>query len=151
MSEFHLISTFISHLYLNITSRKKDGPREHQENTPKKGCLSTLVELFLFVWFIVGKLLPKFVPNATLFLLKMTVIYLIGNVWVYSVHRMVRYEPAYGQNYCNETLHLFSFWVITISWVFAGLHCCCHCCLFLVAGWWSKKPVVEWASRTQPA
>jgi hypothetical protein len=47
---------------------------------------------------------------------------------------MVRYEPAYGQSYCNETLYLFSFWVITISWVLAGLFCCCCCCLVLVAG-----------------
>ena len=96
--------------------------------------ITVIITVIILLLFLLLTLLPISVSNAFLFLLNVAIIFLIGNVWVYSVQRMVRYEPAYGQSYCNETLYLFSFWVITVSWVIAGLFCCCCCCLVLVAG-----------------
>jgi hypothetical protein len=70
------------------------------------GCLN----LFLFTWFVAG------------------------NVWVYS-HYKPHFSPPPHEpyNYCNPTLYLFSFWVITISYMIVGLLCLCTCCLGLCA------------------
>lgn len=91
--------------------KKRDSAANNNENEfAKKSCLSSLVELFLFIWFI------------------------LGNVWVYSIQKSVQYNPEITQTYCHETLYLFAFWVITISWIFTGLFFCCCCCVILVAG-----------------
>lgn len=98
---------------INVIKKREvtESPQNNNENKfAKKSCLSSLVELFLFVWFI------------------------LGNIWVYSIHKTVQYNSEITQNYCNETLYLFAFWVVTLSWIFSGLFCCCCCCVVLVAG-----------------
>lgn len=70
------------------------------------GCLN----LFLFTWFVAG------------------------NVWVYS-HYKPHFSPPLHQpyNYCDQTLYMFAFWVITLSYMIVGLLCLCTCCLGLCA------------------
>ena len=68
------------------------------------------LNLFLFTWFIAG------------------------NIWVYSNYKP-HFTPPLHQplNYCNKTLYLFSFWVITVSYIIVCILCLCTCCLGLCA------------------
>ena len=69
-----------------------------------------VLNLFLFTWFIAG------------------------NVWVYSKYKPHFVPPLHEPlNYCNGTLYLFSFWVITASYILMGLICFCICCLGVCA------------------
>jgi hypothetical protein len=56
-----------------------------------------------------------------------------GNVWVYSIRTSVSYEPGSSQ-YCDQTCYLFSFWIITATYIFLTFLCCCCCCILLIAG-----------------
>lgn len=76
----------------------------------KKSCLSSVIELFLFAWFI------------------------CGNVWVYSVKDIVTNDSPTAASYCNYTCYYFAFWSITVSWILIGLFCCCCCCVLTIAG-----------------
>lgn len=112
---FGCLSTILRTISSCISLWKKQGatasPEDNDENKfAKKNCLTSLVELFLFIWFI------------------------LGNVWVYSIKQNVQYSPEIIQTYCHQTLYLFAFWVITLSWIFTALFCCCCCCVVLVAG-----------------
>ena len=53
-----------------------------------------------------------------------------GSVWVYGIHG--DYSAHEGDaNYCNDTLYLFAFILITIAWGCLGLVflvACCACC-----------------------
>lgn len=65
-----------------------------------------VLNLFLFIWFIVG------------------------NIWVYSKYRL-NLISLLGDllNYCNLIFYLFVFWVIIVSYILMGLICFCICCL----------------------
>ncbi|XP_066925519.1 transmembrane protein 272-like [Clytia hemisphaerica] len=65
-----------------------------------------VLNLFLFTWFVAG------------------------NIWVYSKYKP-NYTPPPHQpfNYCNKTVYVFAFWVITTSYLMLGLICLCTCCL----------------------
>lgn len=52
-------------------------------------------------------------------------------VWVYGIYQP-SYDPLLGNLYCDKTLYLFSFWVLTSVYIFLGLiflfvllGCCC--------------------------
>jgi len=94
----------------NCYSLFKKRSTDEQHEIGKKGCLSSLIDLFLFAWFIAG------------------------NVWVYSIYKTVQYDPANMEFYCHKTCYLFSFWIITISWIMTGFLCCCCCCILVVVG-----------------
>lgn len=69
-----------------------------------------VLNLFLFTWFIAG------------------------NIWVYSKYRPNPTPPPSDPlNYCNPTLYLFAFWVITASYILMGSICFCICCLGVCA------------------
>lgn len=69
-----------------------------------------VLNLFLFTWFIAG------------------------NIWVYSKYRPNPSPPPSDPlNYCNPTLYLFAFWVITASYILMGSICFCICCLGVCA------------------
>lgn len=107
---FSTITRTISNCHSLIM--KRDGLENNDtENTKvnKKSCLASLIELFLFAWFIAG------------------------NVWVYSIRETVSYDSE-SDLYCHKTCYLFSFWLITISWIMAVFFCCCCCCIVTVAG-----------------
>ncbi|XP_070552897.1 transmembrane protein 272-like [Ptychodera flava] len=65
-------------------------------------CLSSLISLFLLAWFIAG------------------------NVWIYETYEP-NYSDATADNYCHETLYLFSFWLMNTTYIILGLSCCIGC------------------------
>ena len=68
-----------------------------------KSC-SSLIDLFLFIWFI------------------------CGNIWVYGTS-----EPDFNQpnssGYCDKTVFLFAFWLNTSLYILFGAFCACCCFL----------------------
>lgn len=69
-----------------------------------------VLNLFLFTWFIAG------------------------NIWVYSKYKPHPIPlPSDPLNYCNPTLYMFAFWVITASYILMGSICFCICCLGVCA------------------
>ena len=85
--------------------------KEPNYEAGKKSCISSVIEIFLFAWFI------------------------CGNVWVYSVSSIVQHTDSVNtKTYCDETCYKFAFWMITVSWILLGVACCCCCCLLLIAG-----------------
>ncbi|UJR23363.1 hypothetical protein I4U23_026373 [Adineta vaga] len=63
-----------------------------------------LMSFFLFAWFIVG------------------------NVWIFGVHKRVDLDNELSTNYCQRTLYQFAFTMLIISYVMCVLSCCCSCC-----------------------
>lgn len=57
--------------------------------------MQSLIVFFLFGWFI------------------------LGSVWVYKEYEP-NYDPSLGK-YCNKTLYLFAFWLITSSYIAIGV------------------------------
>ncbi|RMZ93279.1 hypothetical protein BpHYR1_027942 [Brachionus plicatilis] len=47
--------------------------------------------------------------------------FITGNVWVYSKHKKVVYDDPNSSFYCDKTLYLFSFWIITSSYIMIGI------------------------------
>lgn len=87
----------------NMCSRRSNEDDDDIDNqSPRKRFCYSILDLFMLCWFITG------------------------NVWIYHI-----YEPSYnkdaGDEYCNKTLYLFSFWVMTATYIFAALCCCCVC------------------------
>jgi len=85
--------------------KRQDGAEQDSDEAYKKTFLERLVDCFLIAWFIAG------------------------NVWIYRI-----YEPSYDKlsfptDYCDQTLYLFSFWLMNASYIFVGLFCCCMCCM----------------------
>jgi len=85
---------------------KKD---DDDDNTDKKPTYCTsLLDTFMFVWFI------------------------FGNVWIYH-----NYQPDFvdrsSQDYCNQTLYMFAFWITTATYIIMGVGCCCFCCVAFCA------------------
>ncbi|CAF0869710.1 unnamed protein product [Brachionus calyciflorus] len=74
----------------------------------KMQILLSIIELFMFVWFI------------------------CGNVWIYSVKSKVVTENQLDPFYCHATCYYFAFWMITIKWILLGILCCCYCCIILI-------------------
>lgn len=111
---FGCISSIVrtaSNCYTLFTKRGDAADAEGANNKIQtKGCLTSLIELFLFAWFIAG------------------------NVWVYSVRNSVQYTNPVEGSYCHQTVYLFSFWLITLSWILSVLFCCCCCCVLVVIG-----------------
>ncbi|XP_065668502.1 transmembrane protein 272 isoform X2 [Hydra vulgaris] len=84
---------------------------ELPEKTPIAWMLiDSVLNLFLFTWFVAG------------------------NIWVYSKYKPYFVPPPHEpMNYCNKNLYMFSFWIITFSYIIMGLICVCTCCLGLCA------------------
>lgn len=94
----------------DIFSRNTDKQIQVDERPSVWIFVDGFLNLFLFTWFIAG------------------------NIWVYSNYKP-HFTPPLHQpmNYCNKTLYLFSFWVITSSYIVIGLLCLCTCCLGMCA------------------
>ncbi|XP_077984538.1 uncharacterized protein LOC144439143 [Glandiceps talaboti] len=95
------------------SQKKRSGNDDDDGSTGMLGkcvrVVSALIYLFNFAWFIAG------------------------NVWIYRTEP--DYDDSTGGNYCDQTLYLFSFWLITTSYILIGLGgCigiivgCCICC-----------------------
>ena len=65
-----------------------------------------------------------------------------GNVWVYSNYSKVQYTDSTATStYCDKTTYLFTFWIITVSYIvtgvslICGLLSICVCVLIAVFVW----------------
>ena len=86
-----------------------DGETEDEQSMFAK-FFDGVLNLFLFIWFIAG------------------------NFWVYSKYKPNFVPPKHQPlNYCNPTLYLFTFWIITASYIIMGIILFCICCLGLCA------------------
>ena len=65
----------------------------------------------------------------------MTEISFIGCVWVYRIYRPNMDENAadLDPTYCNRTVYVFAFWLITTAYIFLGLFTACICCSSIVS------------------
>lgn len=106
---------------ISLGQRAKQSDQEEGEEK-KKRPLESILDCFLFVWFI------------------------CGNVWIYQNYKHVDYEDPSDSHYCHKTLYLFAFWVTTSTYILVGVMCCCVCCVGICAAafgneWfkWVKK------------
>ncbi|XP_017779908.1 PREDICTED: uncharacterized protein LOC108565133 [Nicrophorus vespilloides] len=89
------------HLSARVRKREEEREEEHLRQSPTQ----TLLNCFMLGWFI------------------------IGSVWVYK-----EFEPNYDPmkengKYCNKSLYLFAFWLITSVYILLGTVTICLCSL----------------------
>ncbi|KAF4522563.1 hypothetical protein B566_EDAN012854 [Ephemera danica] len=100
--------TLLNNLLGNFRMQQNDDAN-HVSVTTRRSPLKAFITTFMFIWFI------------------------LGSIWVYK-----EYEPSYdpaSPNYCNPTLYLFAFWVITSSYLVLMFISMAICCIaFLAAG-----------------
>ena len=57
-----------------------------------------------------------------------------GCVWVYRIYKPLMDEQYCNEpNYCNKTVYIFAFWLITTAYIFLGLFTSCICCISIVS------------------
>jgi len=93
---------------IGVITRIRQGDSNSQDNPPQPHPAQSLITCFLCGWFITGC------------------------VWVYRVYKPDFNENA-GHNYCNETVYIFAFWLITTAYIFLGLFTSCICCFSIVS------------------
>ncbi|XP_058832257.1 transmembrane protein 272-like [Topomyia yanbarensis] len=79
------------HLSTRVRTRIEDQELERLRQSPTQ----TMINCFMFAWFI------------------------IGSFWVYGIYEP-NYDPAKGE-YCNKTLYLFTFWLLTSVYIALGI------------------------------
>lgn len=94
---------------ISLCQRSMKSNDNEDDDEKKKRPFESILDCFLFVWFI------------------------CGNVWIYRI-----YQPHYttdpsDSEYCHKTLYLFAFWITTSAYIFAGVLCCCVCCVGICA------------------
>jgi len=91
-------------LFARCATKDDDGGNQRFLTCDCCKCLTAIISLFMFGWFIAG------------------------NIWIYSA-----YEPNYtdpiSQEYCHKTLYLFAFWLTTSVYICVAFFCCCLSCL----------------------
>ncbi|XP_055625293.1 uncharacterized protein LOC129767982 [Toxorhynchites rutilus septentrionalis] len=79
---------------LHLSTRVRS--REEQElERLRQSPTQTLINCFMLGWFI------------------------IGSFWIYKIYEP-NYDPSYGK-YCNKSLYLFTFWLITSVYIMLGI------------------------------
>ncbi|KAJ7363288.1 hypothetical protein OS493_011571 [Desmophyllum pertusum] len=78
-----------------LCQRAKEGINQEEEEEKKKTHLESILDCFLFIWFI------------------------CGNVWIYQNYQPIYDDPS-SSDYCHKTLYLFAFWVTTCTYIFVG-------------------------------
>ncbi|KAG8038737.1 hypothetical protein G9C98_000292 [Cotesia typhae] len=73
------------------------------------------------------------------FLLNIVVL-LLGtrSMWVYKEYEP-NYDPSLGK-YCNKTLYLFAFWLITLVYIFLGVITAGLCCISIATIIFQRRP-----------
>lgn len=80
---------------LTLSARVRQRQEERDEERIRQSPTQTLINCFMLGWFI------------------------IGSMWVYKEYEP-NYDPALGK-YCNKTLYLFAFWLITSVYICMGI------------------------------
>ncbi|XP_012525989.1 uncharacterized protein LOC105830874 isoform X2 [Monomorium pharaonis] len=83
------------YLYDCPQARVRQRQEERDEERIRQSPTQTLINCFMLGWFI------------------------IGSMWVYKEYEP-NYDPALGK-YCNKTLYLFAFWLITSVYICMGI------------------------------
>ncbi|XP_029671371.1 uncharacterized protein LOC115240385 isoform X2 [Formica exsecta] len=83
------------YLYDCPQARVRQRQEERDEERIRQSPTQTLINCFMLGWFI------------------------IGSMWVYKEYEP-NYDPALGK-YCNKTLYLFAFWLITSVYICLGV------------------------------
>ncbi|GLV35534.1 hypothetical protein CBL_01317 [Carabus blaptoides fortunei] len=86
---------------LHLSVRVKKQGEERDEENLRQSPTQTLLCCFMLGWFI------------------------IGSIWVYKEFEP-NYDPAQGK-YCNKTLYMFAFWLITSVYVTIAIITMCLC------------------------
>lgn len=92
------------HLSTRVRQREEEREQEQLRQTPTQ----TLLNCFMLGWFI------------------------IGSVWVYKEYEP-NYDPAKDVKYCNKSLYLFAFWLITSVYILLGTITLCLCSLSIAS------------------
>jgi len=93
---------------ISLGQRAKQSDNQDEEEQSRKRPLESILDCFLFVWFI------------------------CGNVWIYK-HYKPDFDDSQSESYCNQTLYMFAFWVTTSMYILVGVLCCCVCCVGICA------------------
>ncbi|XP_043259943.1 uncharacterized protein LOC122401701 isoform X1 [Colletes gigas] len=88
---------------------------ERDEERIRESPTQTLINCFMLGWFI------------------------IGSMWVYKEYEP-NYDPSLGK-YCNKTLYLFAFWLITSSYICLGVIIACRCSISVANSCISKTTI----------
>ncbi|XP_020278421.1 uncharacterized protein LOC109852048 [Pseudomyrmex gracilis] len=80
---------------LTVSAKVRQRPEERDEERMRQSPTQILINCFMLGWFI------------------------IGSLWVYKEYEP-NYDPALGK-YCNKTLYLFAFWLITSVYICLGV------------------------------
>ena len=75
---------------------------------------------FVFVWFFVGKCQIKG-SSKLFFKSEFKILTLKGNGYVYSKYSSVQLNDPKNSDNCDRSLFLYSFWTLTIAYIFIGL------------------------------
>ena len=94
---------------ISLGQRAKQSDNQDEEEEKKKRPVESILDCFLFVWFI------------------------CGNVWIYQNYVDVNYVDVSDPKYCHKTLYLFAFWITTSTYILVGVLCCCVCCVGICA------------------
>lgn len=92
---------------IGVITRIRQGDSNSQE-PPQPHPAQSLITCFLCGWFITGC------------------------VWVYRVYKP-NFDDEESSSYCNETVYIFAFWLITTAYIFLGLFTSCICCFSIVS------------------
>ena len=107
---------------ISLCQRATKSNNDEDEDEKKKRPFEGILDCFLFIWFI------------------------CGNVWIYK-----NYKPDFtdsgSEEYCNQTLYLFAFWLTTSTYILAGVMCCCVCCVGVCAAIFNAD---EWNLKCYP-
>lgn len=93
---------------ISLGRRAKQSDNQDEEEEKKKRPLESILDCFLFVWFI------------------------CGNVWIYKIYKP-DLDDVDSSDYCHKTLYLFAFWITTSTYILVGVMCCCVCCVGICA------------------
>ena len=92
----------------------------------------SLISCFLCGWFITGKIINR--VNSLTHSRHEQIELLSGCVWVYRIYKpLMEEEYREEPNYCNKTVYIFAFWLITTAYIFLGLFTSCICCFSIVS------------------
>lgn len=87
---------------LHLSASVRRGQEEREEERVRQSPTQTLITCFMVGWFI------------------------IGSVWVYRIYEP-NYDRSSGGKYCNRTLYIFAFWLITSVYISLGIITVCLC------------------------
>jgi len=93
---------------LHLSARVRQREEEREEEYLRQSPTQTLLNCFMLGWFI------------------------IGSVWVYKEFEP-NYDPSGGRTYCNKSLYLFAFWLITSVYILLGTVTICLCSLSIAS------------------